>query len=97
MSQETAASLLRQAGFKGIVVDKEKVIFHYVDFFKILEDLKKMGESNALRARSKKYVSLKFFNKAAEIYNQVYGFKEQDKEILPLTIEIFYLTGWKEE
>ena len=85
------ASLLQRAGFALPVVDTDRVTVRYSAPLRLLSDLKNMGESNALTARSRKPVSKRFIAKIAQIYTKRHA--DADGKV-PATFEILWLTGW---
>lgn len=85
------ASLLQRTGFALPVVDTDRVTVRYGDPLRLLRDLKNMGESNALTARSRNPISKRFLAKISAVYAQ----RHQDKDgKVPATFEILWLTGW---
>lgn len=84
-------ALLQRAGFAMPVTDQDTVDIRYSSLFHLLEDLRKMGETNALRARCKSFSSRQVFLKAAEFYAQNYHDAE---ERIIAHFNIAYLTGW---
>lgn len=85
------ASLLQRTGFALPVVDTDRVTVRYSAPLRLLSDLKNMGESNALTARSRKPVSKRFLNKIAQVYAEHHAGPDGK---VPATFEILWLTGW---
>lgn len=85
------ASLMQRAGFALPVVDTDRVTVSYKNPMRLFADLKAMGETNALTARSRKPVSKRFFIKACEIYLEQFA-NAQGKAIA--SFDILWLTGW---
>jgi len=83
--------LLQRAGFALPVADSFSTQVHYRDAFHLMQDLRAMGEGNAMVARLRKPTQRAVFFRAAEIYMQTYGGAD-DK--IPATFEIVVLTGW---
>lgn len=83
--------LLQRAGFALPVVDSDILTVTYDNIFKLIHDLRGMGESNALAARSKAPVTKEFFMRAAQLYQEQYS--EKDGRIVA-SFEIIFLLGW---
>ena len=88
---QDAGYLLQRAGFALPVVDAETVTVTYPDLFRLLQDIRGMGETNAVERRSRTPVRRALFWEAAKRYAETYA--EADGRI-PATFEIVYLAGW---
>jgi NADH dehydrogenase [ubiquinone] 1 alpha subcomplex assembly factor 5 len=86
---KTMGHLMQRAGFAKPVADSETIQISYKDMFSLMNDLKNMGENNALIKRSGK-LRKDVLHKAAEKYHQLYS--DADGNILA-TIEIITITG----
>jgi SAM-dependent methyltransferase len=86
-----AGGLLQRAGFALPVADTEPVRVRYGSMFELMRDLRAMGETSVLAARSRRPASPRFFARAAEIYAE--RFAEADGRI-PATFQIVWLSGW---
>ena len=84
-------ALLQRAGFALPVADSFTKTVIYRDIFHLMQDLRSMGEGNALAARLRRPTSRAVFAKAAEIYRR--GFGVPDGRIRA-TFEFIVLTGW---
>ncbi|MCC6598125.1 MAG: methyltransferase domain-containing protein [Alphaproteobacteria bacterium] len=84
-------ALLQRAGFSLPVVDSEILSVSYDNIFKLMHDLRFMGESNVIAARSKTNPGRALFLKAAEHYGK--NFKGLDGR-LNASFEIIFLIGW---
>ena len=89
-----AGMLIQRAGFKDAVADSEIINVVYSDFFKLLKDIKNMGEGNIMYERSKKFVGKDFFSEAKKLYLQNNGL-ENDGEI-EANFEIITVIGWQQ-
>lgn len=89
--KQQLGALLQRAGFALPVVDSEIVSVTYDNMFKLLGDIRGMGESNIIAARNKDYVGKSFFMEAARHYHDTYA--EGDGRI-PASFEIIFLIGW---
>ena len=83
--------LMSRAGLALPVADSDRLTVHYPHMFKLMEDLRGMGEQNALLARLKAPTKRQIFLQAAEIYRKRFG--RADGQI-PASFEIVTLTGW---
>lgn len=83
-------SLMQRAGFNLPVIDSEKVTVTYDNAFKLMQDLRLMGEGNSMTARQKKFNRRDFFNMVTQEYDK--KFNENGKIIA--TFEIIFLIGW---
>jgi malonyl-ACP O-methyltransferase BioC len=90
-SLNDTASLLQRADFRLPVADFDEIAVTYADPFAAMQELRHMGESNAVRARRQATSRRATLLRAADIYRQ--RFAQADGR-LPLTFEILYLTGW---
>ncbi|KAJ3306378.1 hypothetical protein HDV03_005345 [Kappamyces sp. JEL0829] len=84
-------SLLTRAGFTLTTVDVDEITVNYPSMFELMEDLRAMGESNAVLSRNP-YTSRDIFLAANEAYRAVYGNADGT---IPATFQIIYMIGWK--
>jgi NADH dehydrogenase [ubiquinone] 1 alpha subcomplex assembly factor 5 len=89
--KQQMGSLMQRAGFALPVVDSEIVTVTYQDLRGLLADLRGMGESNAVAARSRAFSGKKLWREAGRLYRE--KFAESDGR-LPATFEIIFLIGW---
>jgi SAM-dependent methyltransferase len=83
--------LLQRTGFAMPVADLERVIVRYAQFFTLAEDLRALGETNALMERSRKNLSRETLSSVVAHYS------EHDSESdgrLRATFDTIYLSGW---
>ncbi len=83
--------LLQRAGFAMPVVDVETVRVSYGDAFRLMQDLRAMGEANLLRARHKGFSRRRLFLRAAEIYQARHGDEEGR---IAARFDVHFLTAW---
>ncbi|VAW15463.1 SAM-dependent methyltransferase, BioC-like [hydrothermal vent metagenome] len=83
--------LMSRAGFALPVADVERRIARYTTMFDLVTDLRAMGETNSLKARSRTPLRRKVFLRAGEIYAA--RFADPDGR-LRATFDIVTLTGW---
>jgi SAM-dependent methyltransferase len=83
--------LLQRAGFALPVADSEHLTVTYSSPVALMKDLKAMGASNSLAARSRKPLRRDTLARAIEIYSERFGTADGR---VPATFEILYLSGW---
>ena len=83
--------LMSRAGLALPVADSDRLTVNYPHMFKLMEDLRGMGEQNAMLSRLKTPTRRRVFMHAAEIYQQ--RFARADGQI-PASFEIVTVTGW---
>lgn len=89
--KQQMGALMQRAGYALPVIDSELVTVTYTNFYKLLHDLRAMGETNMLAARPKAFTPRRLFERAAEIYKD--HFSESDGT-LRATFDIIFLLGW---
>src|SRR5262249_53343271 len=85
------AGLLMRAGFALPVADAEGLNVTYPDALALMRDLRGMGETNALKARSRRFAGRDLFARAAALYTERYGDPEGR---IPAQFQLLFLTGW---
>lgn len=83
--------LLQRAGFALPVADAETLVVRYDSLFALISDLRAMGATNALVARSRSPATRALFLEAARLYAE--RFADPDGRIRA-TFEIVFLSGW---
>ncbi len=83
--------LLQRAGFALPVTDMDTITVDYPNVFKLMDDLRSMGESNNILKRNKKNLRRETLLEAAKIYQNKFG---NDEGRIPATFQIIFLTGW---
>ena len=84
-------ALLQRAGFALPVADVETVTVRYADMFALMRDLRAMGATNTLAARSRRPATRALFLRAAQIYAE--RFSDPDGKIRA-TFAIVWMSGW---
>jgi SAM-dependent methyltransferase len=84
-------ALLQRAGFALPVTDVDRVTVRYASVFGLMQDLRRMGATNALIARRRTPLRRATLMRMAEIYAQ--RFADDDGRIRA-TFEIVWLSGW---
>lgn len=82
--------LLQRAGFALPVADSFTRTVHYRDILHLMQDLRAMGEANALEARKRTPTRRAVFTDAAARYQT--GFPAGDR--IKASFEMVFLTGW---
>lgn len=85
------AGLLQRAGFALPVADHEIITVSYPDIFRLMHDLRNMGETNILRRRSRLPLTRRILDETAALYKK--SFAEKGGR-LTATFEIIFLAGW---
>jgi len=86
-----AGSLLQRAGFALPVTDVDVLTLKYPNAFALMQELRGMGEANALVERQKTLTGRKVLLRAAEIYQEKFA---DDDGLIPATFQVIYLAGW---
>lgn len=86
-----AGGLLQRAGFALPVVDLDTLTVTYPDPFRLMRDLRGMGETNAARARPNRFTRRATLFRAAAEYQAHHA---DGAGRLPATFQILYLTAW---
>lgn len=83
--------LLQRAGFSLPVTDSECLTVTYPNALQLMKELRAMGGSNPLLARSRKFLRRDTFARALSIYAERFG---DPGGKVRATFEIIYLCGW---
>jgi SAM-dependent methyltransferase len=83
--------LAQRAGLALPVVDLDRVVVRYPDIFTLLADLRAMGATNALDARSRKPLRREVLLRAAAVYSE--KFADPDGR-LRATFDLVWLAAW---
>ena len=89
--KQQMGALMQRAGYALPVVDSEIVTVMYDNMFKLLRDLRGMGENNIITRRNRTYAGRDFFGQAAAHYAN--KFREVDGRVRA-SFEIIFLVGW---
>jgi SAM-dependent methyltransferase len=84
-------ALLQRAGLALPVADVDRVTVRYASPFRLMDELRRMGATNALTERRRVPLRRATLQRMAEIYAQ--GFADPDGRIRA-TFEIIWLSGW---
>jgi SAM-dependent methyltransferase len=83
--------LLQRAGFALPVADVDRIVVRYATPFTLMDDLRRMGATNALVERRRRPLKRATLVRMAEVYTQ--RFADADGRIRA-TFEIVWLSGW---
>lgn len=86
-----AGALLQRAGFALPVADVEPLTIRYDTMFHLMRDLRAMGATSTLAARSRRPAGRKLFARAAEIYAE--RFSDADGRVRA-TFSVVWMSGW---
>ncbi|WP_417450453.1 methyltransferase domain-containing protein [Kordiimonas sp.] len=84
-------SLLQRAGFALPVTDMDTITVTYEHPLKLLQDLRGMGEANAMTTRSRNFLRRDVLMRACERYTAKYAGPDGR---IPATFQVLYMTGW---
>ena len=87
-----AGALLQRAGFALPIVDAETIAVTYDHPLRLLQELRAMGEANALADRPRRPLRRATLQRACEIYRERFG---DARGRVPATFQILMLSGWK--
>jgi NADH dehydrogenase [ubiquinone] 1 alpha subcomplex assembly factor 5 len=87
-----AGMLLQRAGFAMPVVDVDTITVSYEHPLRLLDELRAMGEANALAERGHRPLGRATLLRAAELYASRFG---HARGRVPATFQILVLTAWK--
>ncbi|EMD40369.1 hypothetical protein CERSUDRAFT_110965 [Gelatoporia subvermispora B] len=85
------SNLMSRAGFTLLTVDIDEVKVAYPSMWELIEDLRDMGESNAVLGR-RHLIHRDTLAAASAIYKELHG---QEDGSIPATFQIIYVIGWK--
>lgn len=86
-----AGGLLQRAGLALPVADAQTQPIAWRSLDALAEDLRALGERNALAQRNPRPLSRAVWRRAAAVYAEAFGTAEG---LLPATLELIWLTGW---
>nr|CAH8831546.1 unnamed protein product [Trichobilharzia regenti] len=92
------ADLLQSAGFNLITLDADELVIHYPNMFALMNDLRCMGESNAVVHRPLR-LNRDVLLAASVIYDEKFGVPrvggEENERCIPATYRLLFFIGWK--
>lgn len=91
LDMQQAGALLQRAGFAMPVADSDVLTVEYDHPLALLQDLRGMGETNAVLSRARKPLRRAVLQRAMQLYQDRFA-TAQGK--VTATFEIIYLSGW---
>lgn len=92
-SIEKITEILKKNNYKIPVIEVENLEFRYKNFSSLLKDIRYLANSNIYYDRKKTFEKKTYFKTVEEIF-----WKQHSKNnLLLLHLEIFYITGWKDD
>lgn len=83
-------ALLQRAGFAGPVADLDSLRVRYASFAGLGDDLRALGETNALAGRNRRFLPRRVLSAALDSYR----LNDSRDGRLTATFDILYVTGW---
>lgn len=91
IDRQQAAALMQRAGYALPVIDAERLTVTYDNAFRLMQDLRGMGETQALHMRETTMTGKNLLLEMARTYQEDFG--EADGRIRT-TFEMVFLSGW---
>ncbi|THV08196.1 S-adenosyl-L-methionine-dependent methyltransferase [Dendrothele bispora CBS 962.96] len=88
---QDVSNLLGRAGFTLLTVDVDEVKVAYPSMWELMEDLRDMGESNAILGR-RHFIHRDTLAAASAIYKELHG---NEDGTIPATFQVIFMIGWK--
>ena len=85
--------LLQRAGFQLLTVDVDDIIVAFPSILALMNDLKAMGEQNAVASREGAPIRRDVLAAAEGIYRELHGNADGS---LPATFRVIHMIGWKD-
>ncbi|KAG7447579.1 S-adenosyl-L-methionine-dependent methyltransferase [Guyanagaster necrorhizus] len=85
------SNLLGRAGFTLLTVDIDEVKVAYPSMWELMDDLRDMGESNAVIGR-RHFIHRDTLTAASAIYKELHG---NEDGTVPATFQVIFMIGWK--
>jgi hypothetical protein len=86
------SNLLQRANFNLPVADIDRHKVTYDNPLNLMEDLRRMGETNILKEKQKNFLRKDILERSVEIYKDNFSLKN---EKIFATFEIAWIMGWK--
>jgi len=90
ITHSQAGQLLSHAGLNLPVIDIDRFTVNYSNLSHLIKDLRDLGETNILSARTDKYLGKLYLKNLEKNYNQLFS----DRGKLRTQFEVLWLTGW---
>ncbi len=91
MTVQDAGALLQRAGFALPVVDTDRITVTYPHAFKLMRELRGMGEGNILTKRFRGLSAPRLMAETARIYQEKFT---DPRGRITATFDVIYLMGW---
>lgn len=92
---QDVGSLLQRAGFALPVVDTDTITVSYPDMFKLMGDLRGMGETGSVSGRRKTFTRRDTMMRAAAYYMEKFaGIGDVGEGRIPATFDIIFIAAW---
>jgi len=91
MDVRSGGSLLQRAGFALPVAEVDRITVTYENAFKLMQELKGMGEGNILLKRPRGLTSRRLMMECAKIYHEKFS---DSRGRITASFDIIYLMGW---
>ncbi|KAF5332008.1 hypothetical protein D9758_014578 [Tetrapyrgos nigripes] len=88
---QDVSNLLGRAGFTLLTVDIDEVKVTYPSMWELMDDLRDMGESNAILGR-RHFIKRDTLAAASAIYKELHG---NEDGTIPATFQVVFMIGWK--
>jgi len=85
------SNLMGRAGFTLLTVDVDEITVAYPSMWELMEDIRDMGESNAIIDR-RQFLHRDTLAAASAIYKELHG---REDGSVPATFQIIHLIGWR--
>ncbi|KAF9031826.1 S-adenosyl-L-methionine-dependent methyltransferase [Hymenopellis radicata] len=85
------SNLLGRAGFHLLTVDLDEIQVQYPSMWELMDDLKDMGESNAVIGR-RPFIHRDTLAAASAVYKELHG---NEDGTIPATFQVIFMIGWK--
>lgn len=89
--KQQMGALMQRAGFSLPVVDSDLLTVTYDNIFRLMQDLRGIGDTASMESRARGLSSRALFARAGEIYRDLYTGTDGK---IDATFEIIFLSGW---
>jgi len=90
---DAISKIIKKYNFKIPVLEIDKILLKYSDFSSLINDIRYLGNSYIYKDRKKNFESKNYF----KITEDIYWSKFSQKNKLLLSLEVIFITGWKED
>ena len=93
LSVEEISNVLKKCNYKIPLIDIDIIEIRYKKFYNLMNDIRSLGLSNIYIDRKNSFENKKYFHNIEETYRK----KFFDKNEFISTLEVIYISGWKED